>query len=90
MTADEAKSLLRERRRRRPHGRGVRAAASTRSRPSRSGTDARLRRSRPRRHSRCPARSNLFVVADNLRKGAALNAVQIAERLFADDLVRVP
>jgi aspartate-semialdehyde dehydrogenase len=24
----------------------------------------------------------LFVVADNLRKGAALNAVQIAERLF--------
>ncbi len=25
---------------------------------------------------------NLFVVADNLRKGAALNAVQIAERLF--------
>jgi aspartate-semialdehyde dehydrogenase len=26
---------------------------------------------------------NLFVVADNLRKGAALNAVQIAERLFS-------
>ena len=25
---------------------------------------------------------NLFVVADNLRKGAALNAVQIAEKLF--------
>jgi aspartate-semialdehyde dehydrogenase len=25
---------------------------------------------------------NMFVVADNLRKGAALNAVQIAERLF--------
>ena len=24
----------------------------------------------------------MFVVADNLRKGAALNAVQIAERLF--------
>jgi aspartate-semialdehyde dehydrogenase len=24
----------------------------------------------------------LFVVADNLRKGAALNAVQIAERVF--------
>lgn len=26
---------------------------------------------------------NLWIVADNLRKGAALNAVQIAERLFA-------
>lgn len=26
---------------------------------------------------------NLFVVSDNLRKGAALNAVQIAERLFS-------
>ena len=25
---------------------------------------------------------NLWIVADNLRKGAALNAVQIAERLF--------
>jgi aspartate-semialdehyde dehydrogenase len=33
---------------------------------------------------------NLWVVADNIRKGAALNAVQIAERLLADDLVRVP
>jgi aspartate-semialdehyde dehydrogenase len=29
-----------------------------------------------------PGAINLFVVADNLRKGAALNAVQIAERLF--------
>ena len=25
---------------------------------------------------------NMFIVADNLKKGAALNAVQIAERLF--------
>ena len=25
---------------------------------------------------------NLWIVADNLRKGAALNAVQIAERLL--------
>ena len=33
---------------------------------------------------------NLWVVADNIRKGAALNAVQIAERLLADDLIRVP
>jgi aspartate-semialdehyde dehydrogenase len=30
-----------------------------------------------------PGAINLFVVADNLRKGAALNAVQIAERLAA-------
>jgi aspartate-semialdehyde dehydrogenase len=33
---------------------------------------------------------NLWIVADNVRKGAALNAVQIAERLVADNLVRVP
>jgi aspartate-semialdehyde dehydrogenase len=31
---------------------------------------------------------NMFVVADNLRKGAALNAVQIAEKLFGDRLPR--
>jgi aspartate-semialdehyde dehydrogenase len=29
----------------------------------------------------------LFAAGDNLRKGAALNAIQIAERLVADDLV---
>jgi aspartate-semialdehyde dehydrogenase len=33
---------------------------------------------------------NFWVVADNLRKGAALNAVQIAELLAERDLVRVP
>ena len=33
---------------------------------------------------------NLWVVADNLRKGAALNAVQIAELLVERNLVRVP
>jgi aspartate-semialdehyde dehydrogenase len=32
---------------------------------------------------------NMWVVADNVRKGAALNAVQIAECLLADGLVRV-
>ncbi|MCL1915129.1 MAG: aspartate-semialdehyde dehydrogenase [Desulfovibrionaceae bacterium] len=32
---------------------------------------------------------NLWVVADNLLKGAALNAVQIAERLLEEDLIRV-
>lgn len=33
---------------------------------------------------------NLWVVADNIRKGAALNAVQIAETLIEMDLLRVP
>lgn len=29
---------------------------------------------------------NLWIVADNLRKGAALNSIQIAERLIENDL----
>ncbi len=33
---------------------------------------------------------NLWIVADNVRKGAALNAVQIAELLLEHDLIRVP
>lgn len=33
---------------------------------------------------------NLWIVSDNIRKGAALNAVQIAEVLAERDLVRVP
>lgn len=33
---------------------------------------------------------NMWIVADNVRKGAALNAVQIAEELLKRDLVRVP
>jgi aspartate-semialdehyde dehydrogenase len=33
---------------------------------------------------------NLWIVADNIRKGAALNTVQIAEKLMEMDLVRVP
>jgi aspartate-semialdehyde dehydrogenase len=37
-----------------------------------------------------PNAMNLWVVADNLRKGAALNAVQIAELLAERDLIRVP
>jgi aspartate-semialdehyde dehydrogenase len=32
---------------------------------------------------------NLWVAADNIRKGAALNAVQIAEELLRRKLVRV-
>jgi aspartate-semialdehyde dehydrogenase len=38
-------------------------------------------------HERC---LNLWVVGDNLRKGAATNAVQVAELLADRDLVRVP
>ncbi len=33
---------------------------------------------------------NMWVVADNIRKGAALNTIQIAETLIKMDLVRVP
>ena len=32
---------------------------------------------------------NMWIVSDNIRKGAALNAVQIAETMLARDLVRV-
>ena len=42
---------------------------------------------------RDPSRENglvMWIVADNLRKGAATNGVQIAELLAARDLVRVP
>lgn len=33
---------------------------------------------------------NMFIVADNIRKGAALNTVQIAEVLLQRNLLRVP
>jgi hypothetical protein len=42
--------------------------------------------SRIRRDPTVPHGLNLWVVADNLRKGAALNAVQIAEILAAEHL----
>jgi aspartate-semialdehyde dehydrogenase len=45
----------------------------------------RIRRDRSRRNGLA-----LWVVADNLRKGAALNGVQIAELLVQRNLVRVP
>ena len=38
-------------------------------------------------HDRC---LNLWIVGDNLRKGAATNAVQVAELLHQRDLIRVP
>jgi aspartate-semialdehyde dehydrogenase len=43
---------------------------------------------RVRRDLGDPTALNLFVVGDNLLKGAALNTVQIAERLHERDLVR--
>jgi aspartate-semialdehyde dehydrogenase len=42
---------------------------------------------RVRRDTSHPNGLAMFVVADNLRKGAATNAVQIAELLIRDDLV---
>ena len=45
----------------------------------------RIRRDESRRNGLA-----LWVVADNLRKGAATNGVQIAELLVERDLVRVP
>ena len=42
---------------------------------------------RIRRDETQPKTLNLWVVADNLRKGAATNAVQIAEYLLANQLV---
>jgi aspartate-semialdehyde dehydrogenase len=42
---------------------------------------------RIRRDESMPNTLNLWVVADNLRKGAATNAIQIAEYLVANGLV---
>jgi aspartate-semialdehyde dehydrogenase len=43
---------------------------------------------RLRRDTSHPRGLAMFVVADNLRKGAATNAVQIAELLISSDLLR--
>jgi aspartate-semialdehyde dehydrogenase len=45
---------------------------------------------RIRRDESHPRALWLWVVGDNLRKGAATNAVQIAEVLLERDLVRAP
>ena len=45
---------------------------------------------RIRRDPSHPQCLNLWIVGDNLRKGAATNAVQVAELLAERDLVRVP
>ena len=39
---------------------------------------------RIRKDDSCENTINLWVVADNIRKGAALNAIQILEQLLAD------
>ena len=67
----------------------IRATASTRCRSRPPGRDEVLvgRIRRDPSHERC---LNLWVVGDNLRKGAATNAVQVAELLHQRDLVRVP
>ena len=49
--------------------------------------DAGVYISRIRQDPSNPNALNLWVVADNLRKGAALNTVQIAERLITDKLL---
>lgn len=48
-----------------------------------SGSDA-IHVGRIRRDQSVPHGVSLWIVADNVRKGAAVNAVQIAERLLAD------
>jgi aspartate-semialdehyde dehydrogenase len=54
-----------------------------------SGTDP-VYVGRIRRDDTVPHGLNMWIVADNVRKGAALNAVQIAELLAERDLIRVP
>jgi aspartate-semialdehyde dehydrogenase len=54
--------------------------------PAESAGDDAVYVSRIRRDPTVPHGLNLWIVADNLRKGAALNAVQIAELLVAEHL----
>ncbi len=54
--------------------------------PAEAAGDDAVYVSRIRRDPTVPHGLNLWIVADNLRKGAALNAVQIAELLVAEHL----
>ena len=74
--ARRARRVPEPRRRGRPHAAGVRGPRRDRRRP---------RAPRPRRPEHA---LNLFVVGDNLLKGAALNTVQLAELLHERGLVR--
>lgn len=42
---------------------------------------------RIRRDTSHPKAINMWIVADNLRKGAATNTIQIAEYLISNDLI---
>lgn len=55
--------------------------------PSEIAGDSGVYVSRIRQEVDNPKAINMWVVADNLRKGAALNTVQIAERLVQDNLI---
>ena len=74
--------------RRRRHGLR-RARASTRWRSTPRGA-TRYWSAASAATPRTSAALNLWIVGDNLRKGAATNAVQVAELLHERDLVRVP
>ena len=87
LTADEARSILAN-----APGVVVVDDPATRAYPMpalAAGTDA-VFVGRIREDNSIERGLNLWIVSDNVRKGAALNAVQIAERLVADNLVRVP
>jgi aspartate-semialdehyde dehydrogenase len=56
--------------------------------PARAAGDEDVLASRIREDTAAENGLALFVVCDNLLKGAALNAVQIAEQLFADGVSR--
>ena len=80
MTADEAKTLLRG-------AEGVELfdapyAPGNHPQPVQAAGQDAVMVGRVRNDPGVPGALNLFVVADNLRKGAALNAVQIAERVL--------
>ena len=82
MTAAQAKDLSARRKASSPWRGAHRPGRSTRSRFDAAGTDPRVRPApRPQRPA-VPGAIMMWVVADNLRKGAALNAVQIVEKLF--------
>tara|TARA_B100000686_G_scaffold328608_1_gene388762 strand:- start:1210 stop:1935 length:726 start_codon:yes stop_codon:yes gene_type:complete len=55
--------------------------------PSEIAGDSGVYVSRVRRDPSNPNALNMWVVADNLRKGAALNAVQIAEKMIQDKML---
>jgi len=87
VSPDEARGLLQ----RMPGVRVVDDPASARyPMPSEAAGGDDVLVGRIRRDASRPNGLAMWVVADNLRKGAALNGVQIAELLVERDLLRVP